>query len=230
MATCIIVDDEPLSRDILRKFIGKVRDLELVGECPDAYAATHMLSGRDIDIMFLDINMPGLTGISLVRSLPRAPLVIFTTAYPQFAVEGFELDALDYLVKPYSFERFLKAVNRAVERLSPENGGTPADRKVMIRADRKLYAVDPADILFVEGLGDYIKIHLEGRQLVAHDTIKGFTENLPQADFMRIHKSYAVNLKKIGFIEGNQVRVGDALLPVSPAWKEELLDRFSSPG
>jgi len=230
MATCIIVDDEPLSRDILRKYIGRVRDLELVGECPDALAATHMLAGADIDIMFLDINMPGLTGISLVRSLAQSPLVIFTTAYPQFAVEGFELDALDYLVKPYSFERFMKAVNRATERLSAENGASTGGRKVMIRADRKLYAVDPGDILYVEGLGDYIKIHLEGKHLVAHDTIKGFTENLPKNDFMRIHKSYVVNVTRIGFIEGNQVKVGEASLPVSPAFREELLGRFSAPG
>ena len=117
MATCIIIDDEPLSRDVLRKYIHEVTDLEIVAECSDAIEATHQLNQGRIDILFLDINMPGLSGISFARSLTVSPLIIFTTAYPEYAVEGFELDATDYLVKPYSFERFLKAVNRALERL-----------------------------------------------------------------------------------------------------------------
>jgi DNA-binding LytR/AlgR family response regulator len=228
MATCIIVDDEPLSRDVLRKFIGEVRDLELAGECQDAFAAAHLLSSRKVDIMFLDISMPGLTGISLARSLADPPLIIFTTAFPQFAVEGFELDALDYLIKPYSFERFLKAVNRAMERLSSRNNGDAGTRKLMVRSDKKLYAIDSRDIQYIEGLGDYIRIHLDDMNLVSHDTIKGFVENLPQGDFMRIHKSYVVNLKRIGFIEGNQVGIGGTTLPVSPSYKDELLSRFSA--
>ena len=122
MASCMIVDDEPLSRDVLRKYIAEVKDLDLVAECSDGFEATHRLVQNHIDLIFLDINMPGLTGISLARSLANAPMIIFTTAYPEFAVEGFELDALDYLVKPYSFERFLKGVNKALAKLSSENG------------------------------------------------------------------------------------------------------------
>jgi two-component system LytT family response regulator len=229
MATCMIVDDEPLSRDILRKYIGDVKDLELVAECGDAFEAIHQLGRIQADILFLDINMPGLTGISLARSLTRAPLIIFTTAYPQFAVEGFELDALDYLVKPYSFERFLTAVNRATERLALTKVPDDDPGKILVKADKKLYALEAKAILCIEGQGDYIRIHLDGIRLVVHDTIRNFMESLPQGDFMRVHKSWVVNLRKISFIEGNQVRIGTLVIPVSPAFREELLQRFSAP-
>jgi DNA-binding LytR/AlgR family response regulator len=224
----MIVDDEPHSRDVLRKFISEVRDLELVAECPDAFEAMHQLGGQQVDILFLDINMPGLSGISMARSLTVTPLIIFTTAYPEFAVEGFELDAVDYLVKPYSFERFMKAVNRVMERLSARDINRPPGRKIMVRADKKLYALETETILFIEGQGDYIRIHLEGKKMVVHDTIKNFMASLPADDFMRVHKSYVVNLREIGFIEGNQVMIGGEAIPVSPASREELLERFSA--
>ena len=228
MATCMIVDDEPLSRDVLRKYISEVKDLDLVAECADAFEATHQLTMQKTDILFLDINMPGLTGISLARSLTNAPLIIFTTAYPQFAVEGFELNALDYLVKPYSFERFLKAVNRAMERISGENGQGTVSRKIMVKADKKLYALESGNILFIEGQGDYIRIHLAERKLMVHDTIRNFLVSLPVEQFMRIHKSYVVNLERIDFLEGNQVWIASESIPVSPTYREELLKRYSS--
>ncbi|MFH0755891.1 MAG: response regulator transcription factor [Bacteroidota bacterium] len=225
----MIVDDEPLSRDILRKFISEVKTLELVAECPDAFEATHQLGQKQVDILFLDINMPGLTGIAMARTLCHTPLIVFTTAYPRFAVEGFELDALDYLVKPYSFERFLKSVNRAMERLSTGNNQQSSPRRIMVKADKKLYALETDSILYIEGQGDYIRIHLDQMKLVVHDTIKGIMESIPGEDFMRIHKSFVVNLKRIGFIEGNQVRINSESIPVSPVYKEELLKRYSSP-
>ena len=225
---CITVDDEPLSRDVLRNFIHRVKDLELVAECADAFEAAHQLGKQRVDLLFLDINMPGLTGISLVRSLVEPPLIIFTTAYPQFAVEGFELDALDYLVKPYSFERFLRAVNRAMERLPDRSEKGTAARKIIVKADRKLYAVEPSEILFIEGVGDYIRLHLAERRLVVHETIRDFVEALPGDKFMRIHKSYVVNLGRISYIEGNQVSIGSETVPVSPTHREELLKRFST--
>jgi DNA-binding LytR/AlgR family response regulator len=225
---CITVDDEPLSRDVLRNFIHRVKDLELVAECADAFEAAHQLGKQRVDLLFLDINMPGLTGISLVRSLVEPPLIIFTTAYPQFAVEGFELDALDYLVKPYSFERFLRAVNRAMERLPDRSEKGTTTRKIIVKADRKLYAVEPSEILFIEGVGDYIRLHLAERRLVVHETIRDFLEALPGDQFMRIHKSYVVNLGRISYIEGNQVWIGSETVPVSPTHREELLKRFST--
>jgi len=227
MATCIIVDDEPLSRDILRKYIGEVKDLELLAECPDGIEATQVLSQKSADILFLDINMPGLTGIAMARSLKDPPLIVFTTAYPEFAVEGFDLNALDYLVKPYSFERFLKAVNRALASLSTE-GGQETAQKIIVKADKKLYALEPGNILFVEGQGDYIRIHLAEMRLIVHDTLKNFTESLPETDFLRVHKSWVVNLKRISFIEGNQVGIASERIPVGPSAREELLERFSA--
>lgn len=227
MATCMIVDDEPLSRDVLRKYIAEVKDLQLVAECCNTAEATHQLNKTRVDIIFLDINMPGLSGISFARSLTVSPLIVFTTAYPEYAVEGFELDATDYLVKPYSFERFLKSVNRALERLHENDDHADPHGKILVKADKKLYALRFSQILFMEGQGDYIRIRTDQKNLVVHDTIKNFLASLPEQEFMRIHKSYVINLKRIEFIEGNQVRIGEHTLPVSPAHREELLTRFS---
>ena len=224
---CLIVDDEPLSRDVLRKYLDQVKELTLLGECRNAMDAAGFLAGHPVDLLFLDIEMPGLSGISFARSLSRAPLIIFTTAYPQFAVEGFELNAVDYLVKPYSFERFLKAVNRGLQLLSQQHDAESASRKIILKADKKLYAVEPAEILFMEGQGDYIRFVLKDKKLVVHGTFIQMMESLPAEDFMRIHKSYAVNLRNIAFIEGNQVRIGEHLIPVSPSHREELLQRFA---
>ena len=227
MANCLIVDDEPLSRDVLRKYIAEVQDLKLIAECRNASEASHELNKAHVDILFLDINMPGLSGISFARSLKVSPLIIFTTAYPEHAVEGFELDATDYLVKPYSFERFLKAVNRALDRLQENNISAAEEGKIMVKADKKLYALLYSEIQLIEGQGDYIRIRTDRDNLVVHDTIKNFMVNLPEEGFMRIHKSYVINLKRIEYIEGNQVRIGEHTVPVSPAQREELLSRFS---
>lgn len=225
---CMIIDDEPLSRDILRRYISEVRELELAGECTDAMEATGVLAKQRVDLLFLDIQMPGLSGISFARALTAAPLIIFTTAFPQYAVEGFELNAVDYLVKPYSFERFLKAVHRAMEIMKQQRGTEEAPRRVVLKADRKLYSVDPFEILYMEGQGDYVRICFRERKLVVHGTLRQMEESMPADAFMRIHKSYVVNLKQISFIEGNQVRIGEHVVPVSPSQREELLKRFSS--
>jgi DNA-binding LytR/AlgR family response regulator len=226
--TCMIIDDEPLSRDVLRNYIGQIKELDLLQECANAMEANGFLAHHKVDMIFLDINMPGLSGISFARSLPFAPQLIFTTAYPQFAVEGFELNALDYLVKPFSFERFLKAVNRGLQILHEKDGAGSPSRKIILKADKKLYSVDPSEILFLEGQGDYIRVFLKGKTLVIHETIRNLMDTLPDADFMRVHKSYAINLKSIAFIEGNQIRIGEHVIPVSPKQREELLTRFSS--
>jgi len=228
MATCLIVDDEPLSREVLRRYITEVKDLQLVAECNNATEATHQLTLTQVDIIFLDINMPGLSGISFARSLKTSPLIVFTTAYPEYAVEGFELDATDFLVKPYSFERFLKAVSRALERLRENRTTEGPGGKILVKADKKLYALQLTEILFIEGQGDYIRIHTSQHKLMVHDTLKNFLGSLPAEDFMRIHKSYVINLQHIEFIEGNQVGLAGQILAVSPAQREELLSRFSS--
>jgi DNA-binding LytR/AlgR family response regulator len=170
--------------------------------------------------------MPGISGISFARSLTAAPLIIFTTAYPEFAVEGFELNAVDYLVKPYSLERFLTAVNRAFDKLREPDMESGNPRKLLLKADKKLYAVELPSILYVEGQGDYIRIVLEDKKLMVHDTIKNFLHSLPEGMFMRIHKSYVVNLNHIDFVEGNQVQIKGDTIQVSPVHREELLQRL----
>jgi two-component system LytT family response regulator len=227
MLNCLIVDDEPLSREVLRRYIAEVKDLQVLAECSNAADASHELNNARVDIIFLDINMPGISGISFARSLTSSPLIVFTTAYPEYAVEGFELDATDYLVKPYSFERFLKAVTRALERLRDKRNDSDSGGKVLVKADKKLYALPFAEILLVEGQGDYIRIRTQRENLVVHDTIRNFLASLPEDEFMRIHKSYVVNLKHLEYIEGNQVKIGEYTIPVSPNHREELLTRFA---
>lgn len=225
--TCMIIDDEPASRDILKRYICELPGLSLECECRDAFEASEKLSENSPDLLFLDINMPRLSGISFARSLSRAPLIIFTTAYPEYAVEGFELEAVDYLVKPYSFERFLKAVNRAFDRLEQAAPGEQKESTLLIRSDRKIYNLRTSELSWIEGCGDYIKVHLQdGKMLVVHDTIKDFIGGLPQRTFMRIHRSYVVNVSRIEYIEGNMVHIEGTSVPASPVYRQELLDRL----
>lgn len=225
--SCIIVDDEPVSRDILRKYIGDIPELELQAECKDAFEANRHLAESQADLIFLDINMPRLSGVSFARSLTIAPMIIFTTAYPEYAVEGFDLNAVDYLVKPFSFERFLKAANKA---LSIKSGASPTpsgESTILIRSDKKIYSIKHSALLFIEGCGDYIKVHTDDKTLIVHDTMKGFISTLPEELFMRVHKSYAVNLGKVEYLDGNTIHIAGSTMQVSPQHREELLKRMS---
>ena len=171
--------------------------------------------------------MPDISGIEFLKTMDVAPHVILTTAYEEYALQGYELNVVDYLLKPFSFERFLKAVNRALERLREDKPDAGDGGKILVKADKKLYALKFSEILFLEGQGDYIRLRTGKFNLVIHDTIKNFLTSLPEQQFMRIHKSYVVNLKRIEYVEGNQVRIGDYDLPVSPAQRDELLSRYS---
>ena len=223
---CLIVEDEPLSQDVLKKYIDDCPMLQLAAVCSDAFEATNVLNSQQIDILFLDINMPKLSGIKFLQSLPKPPLVIFTTAYPEYAVDGFNLNAVDYLLKPYSFERFLQAVNKAIEKLQQQKPKTLQKEFITVKADKKIYKLATDDIYYLEAYGDYIKIILKDKTLLIHDTFKNFLNQLPEQTFVRIHKSYAINTNKIEFIEGNQVRVFNQLLPISLSYKDELLGRL----
>ena len=226
-ANCIIVDDEPISRDVLRKYIRDIPSLNLIGECKDAFEATSLLADDKIDIIFLDVNMPRLSGISFARSLTNSPMLIFTTAYPEYAVEGFNLDAIDYLVKPFSFERFIKSVNKAVERLQLYNSDPLTGPSVIIRSEKKIYSVKLSSLVFIEGCGDYIKIILaDEKTLIVHDTMKGFIATLPERQFMRIHKSFAINLDFVDHIDGNTVMILKHTLPISPGFRQELIEKL----
>jgi DNA-binding LytR/AlgR family response regulator len=224
------VDDEPLARGILEKYVSDCPFLELAGTCSNAFEAIELLSKNDIGLIFLDVNMPKLSGISMMKTLENPPEVIFTTAYPEYAVEGFELDAADYLVKPFSFERFLKGVNKALRRMDiPDHqpGKEPgiADNSsfLMVRADGRLYRLEFDTIIFLEAFGDYVRIHTTAKVLTIHETLKNLESRLPAEIFLRVHRSYIISLDKIQFIEGNLIRMGQADIPVAASYREKLI-------
>jgi DNA-binding LytR/AlgR family response regulator len=221
---CLIVDDEPLSLDILEKFIGDIPDLELAGRCLDAFEAMKVLKVSDIDILFLDINMPKLSGINMVKSMGKLPEVVFTTAYPEYAVEGFELEVLDYLVKPISFERFVKTINKARKKLesTASKPVTPAGF-IMIKSNKKLYKVALTDLKYIQSMGDFVKVHTGEKVFISSETLKNISSQLPEKQFIRIHKSYIISLEAVKYIEGNQVKIDDEYLPIGLTYKEDLL-------
>jgi DNA-binding LytR/AlgR family response regulator len=225
---CLVVEDEPLAQNVLKKFIAEHPLLELAAVCADAIEAQQWLAREVADIVFLDINLPRLSGISFLKSLSRPPLVVFTTAYPEFAVEGFELDAIDYLVKPFSFERFLRAVNKVLEKLERKTPGgvTAAPASIFIKADKKVYKINLADILYIEALDDYVKVVTTQSNYLVHDTLKSLQEELPADLFMRVHKSYIIAGSKIVFIEGNYVKIGEKDIPIGASYREDVFARL----
>ena len=236
MINAIIVDDEPLAQDVLETLLERIPDIELVAKCDNAFAANDVLKQRDIDLMFLDINMPQLTGTEFLKGLKNPPVTIFTTAYPNYALEGFALNALDYLVKPISTDRFLQACNRAVEQAelrqraragAVEDGGADF---FFVKADKKLVRVNLADIVYIEGLKDYVIIRLPEDRVITLQTMKSLDDRLPAARFQRIHRSYIVNVDRIEALQGNMVEVLERgkikLLPVGKSYRDALGERI----
>jgi len=228
---CLAVDDEPPALEILKKYIAAVPNLQLAGTCADALEALTMLQQHAIDLLFLDIQMPQLSGTDLVRTLKNPPKVIFTTAFRKFAVEGFELDAVDYLLKPISFERFLKAINKVmgvvlqsapVPELSNTGKTGHADAYISLRADRKNIKISLADILYAESLKDYIKVVTTSKTVIAKQSISSLEEMLPKDLFLRIHRSYIVSLHKIESFTSDQVAIGKLELPISRMYRYEV--------
>lgn len=219
---CLIVDDEPLSLDILEKYIQDIPSLDLAGKCLDAFEAMEQLKTTPVDLLFLDINMPKLSGINMVKSMSNLPEVIFTTAYPDYAVEGFELEVLDYLVKPISFERFLKAVSKTQAKLQKDNDRVKSSF-IMIKSNKKLYKVPFSKIKYIQSLGDFVKIFTPEKVYISSETLKNIVQHIPTSDFIRIHKSYIISINSIQYIEGNQVKIGEVNLPIGPTYKEKLL-------
>lgn len=220
---CLIVEDEPLSQELIADYVNASPELKLTGVCKDALEAGEFLKNDKIDLLFLDINMPKLSGVGFVKSLKEQPLVVFVTAYPEYALEGFEVDAVDYLLKPVSFERFRMAVNRAVDRLSAKNRKETTIEHIMVRADKKNYRINFDKIMFLEAQGDYVKFVTTEKSLMVHGKLKDFLLQLPQNSFEQIHKSYVISLSKVVYLEGNQVKIGQHHLPVSLNYREQLI-------
>jgi len=229
---CIIIDDEPLARKGLKEYIGDVDFLELVGDFDTPLRATELLTEGKVQLVFLDIQMPKITGIEFFKSLQHAPPVIFTTAYPQYALEGFELNALDYLVKPVSFERFLKAAMRAKEfyevrqKNLAEAVHEQKDGFFFIKADNKLIKIFFEEILFVEALQNYVSLQTTSRKLITYLTFKSIEDYLPPESFIRTHKSYIVAASRIDNIEGNNIRIGQHNIPISRTLKDEVMEKL----
>ena len=226
----LIVDDEPLALDVLETYIEKMPELKLVSRCSNAFEANEALSSNQIDLMFLDIQMPQLTGIDFIKTIKNPPLIIFTTAFPNYAIEGFELDAVDYLLKPISAERFMKAANKAIEQMKLRNAQdtpTATSEFIFVKADKKFVKVKYQDILYIEGLKDYVIIKLKTGRVITLQTMKSLEEKLPSNLFKRIHRSYICSLDKINAVVGNMVEIvenGKAKhLPVGKNYRDDLL-------
>jgi len=226
---CMIIDDEPLARKGLKEYIADVGFLTLVGEFDNPMRATELLSRGEVQLLFLDIQMPKITGLEFFKTLQNAPPVIFTTAFPQYALEGFEVNALDYLVKPVSFDRFLKAVLKAKEYYEVRDTNTKeADSAeyFFIKADNKLVKILFDDVLFVEALQNYVTIHTPAKKYITYLTFKSVEEYLPPDKFLKVHKSYIVAASKIDSIEGNDIRIGQHHIPISRNQKDEVMEKL----
>ena len=223
MINCLIIDDEPLSRDVLRSFVNDHPDMQLAGEAKDALEAMSFLAKQSVDLLLLDINMPKLSGINFYKSLNQKPLVVFTTAYPEFAVEGFELNAVDYLMKPIAFERFFQAIEKVKEKMGQGDLSNFAPDHIMLKADKKMYRTEFDDILFCEALGDYVKVHLKSKVLIVTTTMKKLLSELPGSQFIRTHKSFIINKSKFEYIEGNQIKIGAQMISIGQSYRERVL-------
>lgn len=223
---CLIVDDEPLARNLLSDYTKKIPSLNLVATCEGPLQAIEILKTTSVDLLLLDIQMPDITGIGLLKVLPQKPLVIFTTAYSEYALDGYELDVVDYLLKPISFERFLKAINKVHARRAPNSSADVSvnrlDDFIFVKDGTKLVKIMVNDILFVEGLKDYVTIHTTTQKVVSLQRLKSMEEQLPGFLFVRIHNSYIVSLRAVTMIHKNEVQIGQAFLPVGETFKKSL--------
>ncbi|WP_314510869.1 LytTR family DNA-binding domain-containing protein [Xanthocytophaga agilis] len=232
MMNCIAVDDESLALDLLVDNIQQIPYLKLVKRCKNAFEAMDALRNEQVDLMFLDIQMPGITGVQLLQGLSYSPMVIFITAYDQYALEGFNLDVVDYLLKPVAFERFLKATNKAYELFSlrkQEIKPAVENDYFFVHADYSLVKIKMSEIMYVEGLKDYLKIYLAGqsRPVVTRMTMKSLEENLPVSQFVRVHRSYIVALDKIDCIRNQKIKLGEVFIPISEHYSEAFLSKIN---
>ncbi|NML37811.1 response regulator transcription factor [Chitinophaga sp. G-6-1-13] len=221
---CVITDDEPLAAKGIMGYAERTGFLEVVAVCEDAVQLNTVLKQQPVDLLLLDIEMPYISGIEFLKNYPQPPKVIFTTAYERYAMQGFELDVLDYLLKPISFERFLKAANKAYDYFAAQQ--TSVSPYFFIRSDKKLEKVSYQDILFVEALENYVAVYTTDRKILTHATLKSVVEMLPAQQFIQPHKSYVVNIQHIGAIEGNILHVASFQVPISKYQKEEVLEKI----
>lgn len=228
---CLIIDDEPLAISVIKKYIEEVDDLTCAGACANALEALKFLEEHPVDLIFLDINMPKLSGMEFLQTLKEPPLIVITTAYREYAVESYEYNVLDYLVKPIEFPRFFRMVQKALARLkiSPTNGapeGATKNDHLFLKVDKKMVKVFFDEILYIESLKDYVMVRTQNEDLIVHHNLHSFTELLPPDGFMRIHRSYTASLDKIKAIDGNQVEIGGKYLPIGRNYQSEVKNKI----
>lgn len=232
---CIIVDDEPLAIRIIEKHVSKIKDIEIIARCESGVEAFALLQHQKIDLLFLDIQMPELTGLELLKTIPNPPHVIITTAYREYALEGYELDVVDYLLKPISFERFLKAIQKVYRKTEPskvlyqktlETASLHGDEFLLLKVKKKLVKVLLKDILYIENLKDYIRIKTTNKEVVTKMLISDMERNLPESDFIRIHRSFIISLVKIDSFSPTSVEIHNTEIPIGRSYKALVLKKL----
>ncbi len=228
MIKCIIVEDEELARNVIQSHLNKSERFELVGTCSNALEAIDVLNNREVDLMFLDIQLPGMTGLNLLRSLQNPPLVVLTTAYPEYALESYEFNVIDYLLKPISFERFSKTINKIVDgkiysQPAKESNSLSGDH-IFIKSNSKFFRVSFSEIIYIQSMKDYLKIHTPEYAVVTHQTMSDMEKILPPKQFIRVHKSYIVAFSHVRSIFGNSVEMEKTTIPIGINYKERLMN------
>jgi len=234
---CLIVDDEPLALSVIEKYINKVKDMVIIAKCENALMAFEILKKNEVDLIFLDIQMPELTGIQFIKTLEKAPQVIITSAYREYAIDGFDLNVLDYLLKPISFERFLKAVRKYYKYVTPESAlknriinvaDSSTNQFLLVKEKKNTVKVPFDEILFIESLKDYIKIIMKKRTVVTKMYISDIEKLLPSDNFIRIHRSFVIPVGKIDLFSPNHVEIGEYEIPIGRSYKNLVLKRLGS--
>lgn len=225
---CLIVDDEPVARRGMAEYVAEVSILQLVGECSSAAEAASIMATSEVDLLLLDIQMPRLSGIDFLKTLPKPPMAIFTTAYSEYALEGYSLDIIDYLVKPIPFDRFLKAVQKAYDyyQLRTRTQKQDAPDYFFVKTNGKFERIAFADILYVESMQNYVVIHLPGQKHIVYMTLSGLEAQLPADRFMKVHKSYIISLSQVNSVDDNDLIIRQARIPVSRALRDEVMKRI----
>lgn len=234
---CLIIDDEPLAHKVIRNYCEDLPYVEIVGSAHSAIEAMTFLNGQKVDLLFLDINMPKIQGLDFLKTLTNPPMVIVTTAYQEFALDSYEQRVIDYLLKPFSLERFLKAINRANDQKNLVDGqSSPVPQPVVsssdqpetlfIKGDKKVHQIKVSDVLYMESYGSYVKVHLENEMIITLERLTNYETRLADQGFIRIHKSYLVPVNKIAVIEGNEMMVGGQRLPIGAVYRHNVNDLF----
>jgi len=224
---CLIVDDEVLAQDVIEKYIATIPTLQLVGKCDSAVEAISFLHNNPVDLMFLDLNMPELSGLDMLKTLTNPPKIILTTAYSEFALESYEYGVVDYLLKPIKLERFIKAINKVFAKLSQdekarEEPDNQASSSIFIKEDHYTHQIGIDDILYIEAYGNYLKVHTAKKTYVTRDTLQAFEKKLPENQFIRVHKSYIISLSHIDHISGNRISMAGTEIPLGEIYKLNL--------